>query len=132
MTSKNKALYEQIMISVSREVKKALALNEARIGKHQFSNRDLEEIKQYILEDSDFYDVFCNYADFDRYDSYDDAVEDLMDFLSNDVYGDCKPSEAHQFYILDEPDGGTCWMELKSGKLANLDNIYAEFKSIVR
>jgi len=53
--------------------------------------------------------------------------------LENDIYdATVQPaSETHAWYILDEPDSGTAWVELKSGKIANIDNIYAEFKSII-
>jgi len=44
----NKQLYESIMSSVAKQVKKVL--NEGkRAGKHEFSHKDLEEIKEYIL-----------------------------------------------------------------------------------
>ena len=43
-----KQLYESIMSSVAKQVKRIL--NEGkRVGKHEFSKKDLEEIKEYIL-----------------------------------------------------------------------------------
>lgn len=43
-----KQLYESIMSSVAKQVKRVL--NEGkRVGKHEFSKKDLEEIKEYIL-----------------------------------------------------------------------------------
>ena len=127
-----KQLYESIMSSVAKQIKKAL--NEGKqVGKHEFSHEDLEEIKEYILQDEDFYKCFCIYANFEYYDSYEEAVNDLMNFLIYDVYDASVQLdiEAHAFYILDKPDLGTTWIELKSGKIANIDNIYTEFKSII-
>ena len=43
-----KQLYESIMSSVARQVKKVLNEGE-QVGKHEFSKKDLEEIKEYIL-----------------------------------------------------------------------------------
>jgi len=56
-----------------------------------------------------------------------------MSFLENDIYDSQQfpDSEVHAWYILDEPDAGTAWAELKSGKIANIDNIYMEFNSII-
>ena len=73
------------------------------------------------------------YANFDYYDSYEEAVNDFIDFLENDIYDSQQfpDSEAHAWYILDEPDLGTSWVELDSGKIANMDNIYTEFKSVI-
>lgn len=127
-----KQLYKSIMSSVAKQVKKAL--NEGKhIGKHEFSHEDLEEIKEYVLQDEDFYRCFCIYANFEYYDSYEEAVNDLMSFLTYDIYDSSQQpdDEVHAYYILDEPDLGTSWTELKSGKIANIDNIYAEFKSII-
>ena len=43
-----KQLYESIMSSVAKQVK--MVLNEGeQVGKHEFSKKDLEEIKEYIL-----------------------------------------------------------------------------------
>jgi hypothetical protein len=43
-----KQLYESIMSSVAKQVKKSL--NESsQVGKHEFSHEDLEEIKEYML-----------------------------------------------------------------------------------
>ncbi len=127
-----KQLYESIMSSVAKQVKNVLNENK-RVGKHEFSHEDLEEIKEYILQDEDFYKCFCIYANFEYYDSYEEAVNDLMSFLTYDIYDSTQQpdSEVHVWYILDEPDSGTTWAELKSGKIANIDNIYAEFKSII-
>lgn len=73
------------------------------------------------------------YANFDYYDSYEEAVNDFIDFLENDIYDSQQfpDSEVHAWYILDEPDLGTSWVELDSGKIANMDNIYTEFKSVI-
>lgn len=127
-----KQLYESIMSSVAKQVKKTL--NESnQVGKHEFSHEDLEEIKEYMLQDEDFYECFCIRANFEYYDSYEEAIDDFIDFLENDVYDSQQfpDSEAHAWYILDEPDLGTAWAELKSGKIANIDNIYTEFDSII-
>lgn len=126
-----KQLYESIMLSVAKQVKKAL--NESNTNRHEFSKKDLKEIKEYILQDEDFYECFCIYANFDYYDSYEEAVDDFINFLENDVYGadDQPASETHAWYILDEPDLGTSWVKLDSGKIANMDNIWQEFKSII-
>lgn len=127
-----KQLYESIMSSVAKQVK--MVLNEGeQVGKHEFSKKDLEEIKEYMLQDEDFYECFCTYANFDYYDSYEEAVNDFIDFLENDIYDSQQfpDSEVHEWYILDEPDLGTSWAELDSGKIANMDNIYAEFKSVI-
>ena len=127
-----KQLYESIMSSVAKQVKKIL--NEGkRIGKHEFSHEDLEEIKEYILQDEDFYKCFCTQANFEYYDSYEEAVVDFINFLENDIYDTAvqPASETHAWYILDEPDLGCAWAELQSGKIANMDNIYAEFKSVI-
>ena len=43
-----KQLYETIMSSVAKQVKRALNEGE-QVGKHEFSKKDLEEIKEYIL-----------------------------------------------------------------------------------
>ena len=43
-----KQLYESIMSSVAKQVKKVLNEGE-QVGKHEFSKKDLEEIKEYIL-----------------------------------------------------------------------------------
>lgn len=43
-----KQLYESIMSSVAKQVKRVLNEGE-QIGKHEFSKKDLEEIKEYIL-----------------------------------------------------------------------------------
>lgn len=128
MKMNKKQLYEAIMTFVAKEVKKAL--NES---KHVFSNKDLKEIKNVILEDKDFYEAFCKYANMDYYNSYEDAVDDFMNFLEYDVFpGDEEGNKhAHEFYILDSPDLGSSWMTLKSGKLANMDNIWMEFKSVI-
>ena len=126
-----KQLYESIMSSVAKQVKKVL--NESNIGRHEFSKKDLKEIKEIILNDNDFYETYCRNANFDYYDSYEEAVDDLMNFLTYDVY-DANAQldiEAHAWYILDEPDLGTSWSRLKSGKIANMDNIWQEFKSII-
>lgn len=130
-SNKKKQLYEQIMTSVSKEVKKVL--NEARAKKYEFSKKDLDEIKKYILNDEDFYKTYCQYANLDRYDSYEEAVDDVMNFLEQDVYtGDPEDDlVVHKWYMLDEPDLGCSWMQLKSGKIANLDNIYKEFKGMI-
>ena len=127
-----KQLYESIMSSIAKQVKKTL--NEGRqTGKHEFSHKDLEEIKEYILQDEDFYECFCTHANFEYYDSYEEAVGDFINFLENDLYDSQQfpDSEVHAWYILDDPDSGTTWAELKSGKIANIDNIYIEFKSII-
>ena len=141
-----KQLYESIMLSVAKQVKKNINefydLNfgydeddeeiEEKVSK-EFSHEDLEELKEIILNDNDFYQTFCSYANFDYYDSYEEAVYDFINFLENDIYSadDQPASETHAWYILDEPDLGTAWMRLKSGKIANLDNIWQEFKSII-
>ncbi len=126
-----KQLYESIMSSVAKQVKKVL--NESNTGRHEFSKKDLKEIKEIILNDDDFYEIFCSCANFDYYDSYEEAVNDLMNFLTYDVYDSNVQLdiEAHAWYILDEPDPGTSWVRLKSGKIANMDNIWQEFKSII-
>ena len=56
-----------------------------------------------------------------------------MNFLTYDVYDTTvQPThETHAWYILDEPDPGESWARLKSGKIANMDNIWQEFKSII-
>jgi hypothetical protein len=56
-----------------------------------------------------------------------------MNFLTYDVYDTTvqPASETHAWYILDDPDLGTSWAELKSGKIANMDHIYMEFKSVI-
>ena len=126
-----KQLYESIMSSIAKQVKKVL--NESNTGRHEFSKKDLKEIKDIILNDDDFYEIFCSCANFDYYDSYEEAVDDLMNFLTYDVYDTNVQLdiEAHTWYILDEPDPGTSWARLKSGKIANMDNIWQEFKSII-
>lgn len=126
-----KQLYESIMASVAKQVKKVL--NESNTVQHEFSKKDLKEIKEIILNDNDFYQTFCSDANFDYYDSYEEAVNDLINFLTYDVYDDSTQlyTEAHAWYILDEPDPGTSWTRLKSGKIANMDNIWQEFKSII-
>lgn len=126
-----KQLYESIMSSVAKQVKKVL--NESNTGRHEFSQEDLKEIKEIILNDDDFYEIFCTCANFDYYDSYEEAVDDLMNFLTYDVYNSNEQldTEAHAWYILDEPDLGTSWVKLDSGKIANMDNIWQEFKSII-
>lgn len=127
-----KQLYESIMSSIAKQVKRVL--NEGkRVGKYEFSHEDLEEIKEFMLQDEDFYECFCTCANFEYYDSYEGAVADFIDFLENDIYDSYQfpDSEVHAWYILDEPDLGTAWAELKSGKIANIDNIYTEFKSII-
>ena len=43
-----KQLYESIMSSVAKQVKRVLNEGE-QVGKHEFSKKDLEEIKEYIL-----------------------------------------------------------------------------------
>ena len=43
-----KQLYETIMSSVAKQVKRVLNEGE-QVGKHEFSKKDLEEIKEYIL-----------------------------------------------------------------------------------
>ena len=43
-----KQLYESIMSSVAKQVKKVLNEGE-QVGKHEFSKKDLEEIKEYML-----------------------------------------------------------------------------------
>ena len=43
-----KQLYESIMSSVAKQVKRILNEGE-QVGKHEFSKKDLEEIKEYIL-----------------------------------------------------------------------------------
>ena len=108
-------------------------LNESNTDRHEFSHEDLEEIKECILQDEDFYECFCTHANFEYYDSYEEAVDDFRDFLENDVYGvtEQPASETHAWYILDEPDLGTTWTELKSGKIANIDNIYVEFTAFI-
>ena len=129
--NKNK-LYESIMLSVAKQVKKALN-EDNQVGNHEFSHEDLEEIKEYMLQDEDFYECFCTQANFDYYDSYEEAVDDFIDFLENDIYdaSEQPTSETHAWYILDEPDLGCAWAELKSGKIANMDNIYREFESVI-
>ena len=126
-----KQLYEQIMTSVAKEVKKVL--NESHAKKYEFSKKDLLEIEEYILNDIDFYKAYCSYANLDRYDSYEEAVKDVMNFLEQDVYIGDKEDDlvVHKWYMLDEPDCGCSWMRLKSGKIANLDNLYKEFKGII-
>ena len=126
-----KQLYESIMSAVAKQVKKVL--NESNTNRHEFSKKDLKEIKDIILNDDDFYEIFCSCANFDYYDSYEEAVDDLMNFLTYDVYDTTiQPThETHAWYILDEPDLGTSWARLKSGKIANMDNIWQEFKSII-
>ena len=126
-----KQLYESIMSSVAKQVKKVL--NESNTGRHEFSQEDLKEIKEIILNDDDFYEIFCTCANFDYYDSYEEAVDDLMNFLTYDVYNSNEQldTEAHAWYILDDIDLGTSWVKLESGKIANMDNIWQEFKSII-
>ena len=121
-----KQLYESIIMSVAKQVKKVL--NESNTGRYEFSKKDLKEIKEIILNDDDFYQTFCSNANFDYYDSYEDAVDDFINFLENDIED---LTNIHAWYILDEPDLGTSWTRLKSGKIVNMDNIYAEFKSII-
>lgn len=127
-----KQLYEQIMTSISKEVKKVL--NESKSKKYEFSKNDLNEIEEFILNDSDFYSAYCTYANIDYYDSYEETVKDIIEFLENGLYsGDPdNDKEVHKFYILDEPDLGCSWLKLKSGKILNLDNLYTEFKGIIR
>ena len=43
-----KQLYESIMSSVAKQVKRVLNEGE-QVGKHEFSKKDLEEIKEYML-----------------------------------------------------------------------------------
>ena len=43
-----KQLYESIMSSVAKQVKRILNEGE-QVGKHEFSKKDLEEIKEYML-----------------------------------------------------------------------------------
>ena len=43
-----KQLYESIMSSVAKQVKRVLNEGE-QVGKHEFSKKDLEEIKEFIL-----------------------------------------------------------------------------------
>ena len=43
-----KQLYESIMSSVAKQVKRVLNEGE-QVGKHEFSKKDLEELKEYIL-----------------------------------------------------------------------------------
>ena len=128
MKKDKKQLYETIMASVAKEVKKAL--NES---KHEFSKNDLKEIREIMLEDQDFYKTYCEYGNIDRYDSYEESVDDLMAFLENDLYsGDEEEDKnVHEFYILDEPDLGTSWCKLKSGKLLNLDHLWTEYKGYI-
>lgn len=120
------------MASVAKEVKKAL--NESKVNIHEFSKNDLNEIRDFILDDDDFYKAYCEYGNFDEYDSYESSVDDFINFLEQDVYSGNPDDdkEVHSFYILDEPGLGYSWMQLKSGKIANLDNIWAEYKSIIR
>lgn len=131
-----KQLYENIMTSVAKEVKKVLNEGILNESKYVFSNKDLKEIKKIILEDEDFYNCYCKYANFDQdsNETFEDAVDDFMNFLMYDVFsGDSEQNKhAHEFYILDGPDLGCSWCQLKSGKYVDLDNIYTEFKSVIQ
>ena len=129
MKMDKKQLYETIVASVAKEVKKAL--NES---KHAFSQKDLKEIRQIMLNDQNFYKAYCKYGNIDRYDSFEESVDDLMNFLENDLYSGDKEDDknVHKFYILDEPDSGISWCTLKSGKLLNLDNLWNEYKGYVQ
>lgn len=128
-TNKKKQLYEQIMTSVAKEVKKVL--NESK--KYEFSKKDLDEIREMIQNDKDFYATYCTYGNMERYDTFEDAIDDFMEFLENTIYSGDKENDkdVHRFYILDDEDLGTTWQTLKSGKILNVDNIYSEFKSII-
>lgn len=129
MKMDKKQLYETIMASIAKEVKKAL--NES---KHEFSKNDLKEIREIMLEDQDFYKAYCEYGNIDRYDSFEESVDDLMDFLEYNLYSGDKEEDknVHSWYILDEPDSGTSWCKLKSEKLLNLDNLWLEYKGYVQ
>ena len=129
MKMDKKQLYETIMTSIAKEVKKSL--NES---KHAFSQKDLKEIRQIMLNDQDFYKAYCEYGNIDKYDSFEESVDDLMNFLENDLYSGDKEDDknVHEFYILDEPDSGISWCALKSGKLLNLDNLWNEYKGYVQ
>ena len=131
MKSENKKLYEAIMSSVAKEVKKAL--NESRGSKYVFSSKELKELKNIILNDEDFYNAYCEYGNVEYYDSYNDAIDDFMNFLDYDVFpGDAEGNKhAHEFYILTEPDLGFSYVQLSTGKIANMDHLWTEFKSII-
>ena len=125
-------LYESIMSSVAKEVKKVL--NEGRKRKKEFSKKDLKELKEFMLEDEDFYACYCNNANINYYSSYEESIDDFIDFLENgieDIYDDPDFEGIHAWYILDEPDIGCSWAELNSGRLANIDNLYTEYKSVI-
>ena len=120
------------MSSVAKEVKRAL--NEGRKKRWKvFSDKDLKELEEYMAEDEDFYSCFCNYGNIAYYNSFEESVEDFIKFLKYDLedFADDPDDEGvHQWYILDEPDMATSYMTLKSGKIANLDNLYNEYKSV--
>ena len=59
-----------------------------------------------------------------------ESVKETVPAHDTDVYAD-GGKNVHEFYILDGEDLGCSWMKLKSGKYANLDNLWMEYKSIV-
>ena len=75
MKMNKKQLYETIMASVAKEVKKAL--NES---KHAFSQKDLKEIRQIMLNDQDFYKAYCKYGNIEIISFWTFSISRL-DFL---------------------------------------------------
>ena len=128
-----KQLYEAIMSSVAKEVKKALNEGQEKVGKYEFSQADLDEIKEIILTDEDFYETYCKYGNMEYFNSYEEAVDDFMNFIGSDVYtGDPEDDkEVHRWYILDDTNLGTSSYQLQSGKIVNADNLWQEFKSVI-
>lgn len=108
---------------------KECALDQIFEGRYEFSNNDLDELFDLFAQDEDFEEAYKK-AKNPRYNTFDDSLEDFRTFLDTDVYAD-GAKNVHKFYILDGEDQGCSWMRLKSGKYANLDNLWMEYKSIV-
>ena len=51
----------------------------------------------------------CKYGNMEYFNSYEEAVDDFMDFIGSDVYtGDPEDDkEVHRWYILDDTNLGT-------------------------
>ena len=105
------------------------ALDQIFEGRYEFTKKDLDELFDYFAQDEDFKKEFER-AKNPRYKDYEDSLDDFRTFLDTDVYAD-GGKNVHEFYILDGEDLGCSWMKLKSGKYANLDNLWMEYKSIV-
>ena len=105
------------------------ALDQIFEGRYEFTDKDLDELFDFFKDDDDFKQEY-KHAKNPRYNSFEDSLDDFRTFLDSDVYAD-GDKNVHKFYILDGEDQGCSWMKLKSGKYANLDNLWMEYKSIV-